>query len=73
MVTLFKGETIFLVLISSMKVKQNNDDVSTETPSKRQFYHKYTLEIKMKVINEAKKSSNKINIYLLETLSVLLN
>jgi hypothetical protein len=56
-----------------MKMKQNNDDVSTETPSKRQFYHKYTLEIKMKVINEAKKSSNKINIYLLETLSVLLN
>jgi hypothetical protein len=46
-----RGETIFHLLISSIKMIQNNDDVSTETPSKRQFYHKYTLEIKRKVIN----------------------
>ena len=39
-------------------MKRNNEDVSTETPPKRP-YHKYTLELKMKVINEAKKSANK--------------
>ena len=39
-------------------MKRNSEDVSTETPPKRP-YHKYTLEFKMKVINEAKKSANK--------------
>ena len=32
---------------------------STESPSKMQTCHKFTLEFKMKVINEAKKSKNK--------------
>jgi hypothetical protein len=31
-----RGETIFHLLISSMKMKQNNYDVSTVTLSKRQ-------------------------------------
>jgi hypothetical protein len=54
-----QGGKLLHLLISSMKMKQNNDDISKETPSKRQFYHKYTLEIKMKVIIEDKKSGNK--------------
>ena len=37
----------------SIKMKQINEDV------KKRPYHKYTLEFKKKVKNEAKKSSNK--------------
>ena len=46
---------LFSISFFSIKMKQQSYVISTESPSRMQNYHRFTLEFKMKV-NEAKKS-----------------